>query len=94
MKNLEELKQGDIFFKVSLNGIQRYEYLMLYPFHNPVNVKMNGYHIVLNKSLDEPVSMYYTEIEKILSQSCFSYEDAKKKEIELYEKHLEYLKSR
>lgn len=91
---LEDLKQGDTIFKVSLNGIQKYEYLMLYPFHNPVNVKLEGYHIMINKSLDEPLRMYYTEINKILEQNCFTYEDAKKLEIQLFEKYLEYLKSR
>lgn len=75
---LEELKQGQQFFYVTTENIVKYEYLMLYPFHNPKNVKVKGYHIVLNKSLDEPKRMYYTELERIISQNITSYEEAKK----------------
>lgn len=91
---LEELKKGDVFYSVSLAGIERYEYLMLYPFHNQENVKVKGYHIVLKKSLDEPIRIYYTHLEKILSLECFTYEEAKIKELELFEKHVEYLRSK
>ena len=91
---LEDLKQGDIFYEVSINGIKKYEYLMLYPFHNPENVKLKGYHIVLNKSLDEPVRMYYKDLIKILEQNCLTFEDAKAKQIELCEDHLQFLKNR
>jgi len=91
---LEELKQGDTFYKVTISDITRYEYLMLYPFHNPINVKSKGYHIVIMKSLDEPKRMYYTEIEKIIEQGAYDYESAKALQILLVEKHLAYLKSR
>lgn len=91
---LETLKQGDEFYKVTINTISKYEYLMLYPFHNSNNVKIDGYHIVLSKNLDEPIRMYYTELTTILLKGAKTYEEAKKLQIKLVEKHLEYLKSR
>lgn len=65
---------------------------MIYPFNNPENRKIKGYHIVLDKLNEKPLRMYYKDIEKILELQCFTYEDAKKKEIEFLEEHLEYLK--
>jgi hypothetical protein len=90
--NLEDLKQGDVFYEVTLHGIKRYEYLMLYPFHNPENVKVKGYHIVLDKSLDEPKRVYYQWLEKVLSDGIHTYEDAKKLQIKKVEEYLETLK--
>lgn len=91
---LNDLKQGDVFYDVTINGITKYEYLMLYPFHNPKNVKVESYHIILDKDFEEPKRMYYTMIEKILEKKCFNYEDAKKYKIKLLEEYLEYLKSK
>lgn len=90
---LANLKQGDVFYDVTINNITKYEYLMLYPFHNPNNVNKKGYHIILNKSLDEPVPVYYDKIVKILELKCFTYEDAKAKQIQLVEEYLNFLKS-
>jgi hypothetical protein len=89
---LKTLKQGDVFYDVNDRNIIKYEYLMLYPFHNPKNVKIEGYHIILNKSLDEPIRIYYNDLKKILDLKCFSYEDAKLKQIEILEDKLEFLK--
>jgi len=91
---LEDLKAKDTFYKVDKVSIKRYEYLMPYPFHNPENIKVKGYHIILDKSLDEPKRVYYTEIEKILEQQCFTYEDAKKLQIKLSEEWVQFLKEK
>lgn len=92
--NIEDLKQGDVFYGVTMFDIKRYEYLMLYPFHNPDNVKVKGYHIVLDKSLDEPKRVYYNWLEKVLSDGIFTYEDAKNAQIKKVEEYLESLKER
>lgn len=89
---IENLKQGDTFYKVEIDKITKYEYLMLYPFHNPINVKANGYHIILDKNFDEPKRIYYTHLQKILDQSVTTFEEAKALRINLIEKHLEYLR--
>jgi len=94
MRNLEDLKQGDTFYQVTFDRIKKFEYLMLYPFHNPENVKVKGYHILLDKDLDEPVRMYYKDIEKILAQNCNTYEEAKALQIKLVEDILNFLKHR
>ena len=91
---LETLKMGDTFYKVTMEYIERYEYLMLYPFHNQTNIKLDGYHIVLAKNLDEPKRMYYTELATILLKGTKTYEEAKKLQITMVESHLNYLKSR
>lgn len=91
---LEPLKKGDTFYKVTRESIEKYEYLMLYPFHNPENVKIDGYHIVLSKNLDEPKRIYYTELATILLKGAKSYEDAKLLQIKLVEQHLVYLKQK
>ncbi len=92
MKKLEDLKPGDEFYKVTHNTIKKYEYLMIYPFRNPANRKINSYHILIDKSIEEPVRMYYTEIERILEQECYTYEHAKILQISILEKQLNDLK--
>ena len=89
---LEALKQGDVFYKVTKDNIQKFEYLMLYPFHNPDNIKIDGYHIVLDKNIDEPKRMYYKELATILLSGTKTYEEAKKLRIKMVEEYLEYLK--
>lgn len=91
---LENLKKGDTFYKVEIDSITKYEYLMLYPFHNPVNVKVRGYHIILQKNIDEPKRIYYKDLENIISKNITTYEDAKKRQIEMVKEHLEYLQNK
>lgn len=88
---LEELKQGDTFYKVTAESITRYEWLMLYPFHNPVNVRVEGYHIILNKNLDEPLRIYYRQLRDILAQEVYTYEQAKMKQLEMAREKVEFL---
>lgn len=91
---LQALKRGDTFYKVTIDDIKKFQYLMLYPFENPDNVKIDAYHIVLDKNLDEPRRMYYKELANILLNGIRTYEDAKKIQIELIEQNLERLKTR
>jgi len=91
---LENLKQGDEFFNVKMDRIEKFEYLMLYPFKNKDNVRLDGYHIVLTKSLDEPKRVYYKDLLTILSKGVKTYEQAKLLQINLMEEHLEYLKNK
>lgn len=89
---IKKLKQGDTFYEVTYDKITKYEYLMLYPFHNPENVKIDGYHIVLDKSLDEPKRMYYTDLGRILLKGIKTYEEARAEQIRLLEIYANFLK--
>lgn len=89
---LENLKQGDTFYYATERGVDQYEYLMIYPFRNPENRKLKGYHIILDKGLDQPKRVYYTELEKLIGQNLTTYEDAKKMQIKLLEEYLLFLK--
>lgn len=91
---LEDLKLGDEFYDVTYNRITKYFYLMLYPFKNPVNRKIDGYHIIINKTIEEPLRIYYKDLQKILDKNITSYGKAKKYRVKLAKEYLQYLESK
>lgn len=90
---LEDLKQGDEFYDVTYGQIIKYSYLMLYPFKNPENRKIKGYHIIINKNIEEPLRVYYKQLEEILNKNITNYEEAEKYSVKLVKEHLQYLES-
>ena len=90
---LEDLKQGDEFYNVTYSKIIKYSYLMLYPFKNPINRKIDGYHIIINRNIEEPLRIYYKQLEEILNKNITNYEEAKKYSVKLIKEHLQYLES-
>lgn len=81
------MSQGYTFYDVSLTSITKYEYLMEWPFHNPVN-RNGSYHIVINKTIEEPIRIYKDQLKEILNKNISTYEHAKNSQIELAKKHL------
>jgi hypothetical protein len=91
---IEELKQEDEFYDVTYNKITKYCYLMLYPFKNAVNRKINGYHILINRTTEEPLRIYYKQLQEILDKNITNYEEAKKYRVNLAKQYLKYLESK
>lgn len=85
---IEDLKQGSVFYDLEnvAHRIIKYEYLCVYPYNS-------NYHIVLERSIEEPQRMYKTHLQQILDKNLFNYEDAKKFRIKCKEEDLEYFKN-
>ena len=81
MKTIQDLKQGDILYWVNSNrDIKRYAFFCEYPF-NSESMK-EKYYMLIDKQIDEPVRMYYAQLEGILEQDLDSYEKAQLLQIE------------
>jgi len=89
MKDLLEVEVGKVFYDVTVKGgVTKYEYLCKYPFKGtPMD-----YHIVLNKSIEEPVRMYGTELQAKLDKGLDNYEKAKLEHVRVQEDYLNTIK--
>ncbi len=69
MNKIEDLKQGDKFYDVSLTTVKWYRYLCVHPYGK-------NYHILIDM-LENPIRMYYTELQAILDKNLNTYDDAR-----------------
>lgn len=91
MKNIKDLQPGEAFYDADKFNFTRYEYLMPMPVKN---IKNEGYyHIVINKTREEPQRIYKDELSKILEKKLFTLEDVRKYQIKKTEEWLDYLKN-
>lgn len=78
-----------IFWKVTEAGIVKYEYLCRFPSR----MDDSKYHILINRTSEEPERWYDKRLREVLDQKIFSYEQAKEQHLKLVEKHLLSLKA-
>lgn len=77
--SLENLKQGDIFYSVFGFNITKYQYHSLYPLKGAGENLIRDYHIVINRTSENPERIYGKTLEQILKENLNSYEEAKQK---------------
>lgn len=68
MKQVSELKPGEIVYKTDYRGVSYYTYVCVHPNNN-------HYHILINE-FEDPVRMYKPELQAILDQRLTSYDIA------------------
>lgn len=89
---IQELTPGFRIYDVTYSDFIYYDYLCPMPVKNPVNDGF--YFILINKRIEKPIRMYKDELQKLLDNGIFTLEDCLDKQIELAEKHVEFLKQK
>lgn len=92
IQELQQKPKHFEFYHVEGDRITKYEYLCEYPFHNPKN--MGSYHILINKSREEPVRVYKERLTKMLEQCVLSYNEALSLVVNVYEERINRYKNR
>jgi hypothetical protein len=85
MKQLTDLKQGDIIYDVRFSEIIKYKYLCVHP------TGQGHYHILIN-SYEEPIRIYDMRLQGILNKDLKTYEEAKLKLADLLEERAKRLR--
>ena len=94
MKTITDLKPGDIFYGVYFDKITRYEYLCPMPRENKNLIPDGKYHILINRTTQEPVRIYYTTLTNILDEGLSTYEEAQDRVIENLKNRIESINER
>lgn len=85
---IEELTPGFRVYDVTYGDFNWYDYVC------PMPVNDGLYFIFINKRIEKPIRMYKDEVQKLLNNGIFTLEDCLDKQIELAEKHVEFLKQK
>jgi len=70
MKQVSELKQGDLIYDIDFRQVKRYKYLCVHPTGG------GKYHILIDAG-EEPIRIYDVKLQTILNQNLRTYEEAK-----------------
>jgi len=89
---VKDLTPGFRFYKVTRNDFKWYDYLCPFPVKNPVNG--GHYHIVINKTYEEPERIYVKDLEKLLQDGIFTLEEALDKQLKLAQEWVDFLKEK
>lgn len=82
------IEKGHDFYTVFRGNITKYQYLCIYPSPNPKYETPENYHIILDKNFEKPIRIYHSHLSKMLAENLKTYDDAKAKVKEYYEKKL------
>ena len=87
MATISELKQGDKIYDIDDRNILRYTYLCVHP------TGRGKYHILID-SHEEPIRIYETRLQEILSKNINNYSEGRLVLIKRLEEKIEFYKSK
>jgi len=67
-----EIKRGNVYYKVNYKDIIKYEYFDKYPMNS-----CQDYHILINRTYQQPERFYKNELELLIERNIRTYEEAK-----------------
>ena len=87
MATISELKQGDKIYDIDDRNILRYTYLCVHP------TGRGKYHILID-NYEEPIRIYETRLQEILSKNINNYSEGRLVLIKRLEEKIEFYKSK